>query len=769
MDDKLGTPDAGYHVRLSPEEVESANLRILSSQSVQKKGGFVIAKERPIEMIFFRAIFTRLREQVTGTGHHNTYVDESIPIEAFQRAFERLFYVLRDPQGFDAQIYDENSNGFVGWGEFCYVFNKKEIKVELTLGERIFITFDDPDSSYVAQVLSVVVLLTIVLSSLCFVLSTAPEFQVHHRDGSEPVAEAAFEKIEHCCLALFIVEYLVRLATCWCVRSEVFDKAKLLELTTGNDIIKLPLPHQRLFYFVIAIPNLIDLAAILPGVAGLFVDMDGGGFVVLRLIRLTRIFRALKNPRILEPVIIIARTLQQSTRALYVLAFNLGLGIVIFGSLMWLAEGGTWDPEDRAFKRQVGGQWNGTEYTPTMEVSPFLSIPHAFWWALVTATTVGYGDQYPTTTQGYLVAVATLVFSLVILALPVGVIGGTFSQVWAEFDDEKQRQALARKLDLQSMSAARQMIDPYAMSNLLLIQVWNERLPSQDGHEAFSFPPEGVDSRPDPAEFLGEVKLELELPPHMPVSKTLSVPLTQFEPLRREVHGHITVQYQWTPDDIKPTEEECKDVLPQNLRRTGGSFPPRVGTLVLTLVCAENLLNLNWSTIRTGSSPYCIIMCCPNAPAIGELVQPYVWRSPTVQDDCSPNWDVSHVLHFNWVWTLSSHSSHIGKDKLRNCSEDAHVDTATEKVDQVMSFLFEMGQEMQEFQEHINTLAARIDHMGASTMLNPERSLDGCGVTTQPSGQPNASPAEANSHAYVDSNKMDSAMPPLPNSIPIHE
>merc|ERR1712207_48532 len=106
------------------------------------------------------------------------------------------------------------------------------------------------------------------------------------------------------------------------------------------------------------------------------------------------------------------------------------------------------------------------------EVSPFQSIPHAFWWALVTISTVGYGDMFPTTSSGYFVGSLTMVFSLVIMALPVGVIGGTFTKVWDDFEEEKQRQADALKREKSYMTLARQRINPAALTKVVLVEVW---------------------------------------------------------------------------------------------------------------------------------------------------------------------------------------------------------------------------------------------------------------------------------------------------------
>ena len=83
------------------------------------------------------------------------------------------------------------------------------------------------------------------------------------------------------------------------------------------------------------------------------------------------------------------------------------------------------------------------------EVSPFNSIPRCFWWVVVTATTVGYGDMYPTTAGGKIIATITMIAGLLILALPITIVGANFAMEYEEVEEKKRR--AAEKAALQAL------------------------------------------------------------------------------------------------------------------------------------------------------------------------------------------------------------------------------------------------------------------------------------------------------------------------------
>jgi len=509
--------------------------------------------------------------------------------------------------------------------------------------------------------------------------------------------------------------------TVWDVRSEIFDEERIVELVIGYEPLQPISPAVKLIKFILAPSNLIDLAAILPALLqALLMDQGGGGFVVLRLIRLTRIFRAFKNPALAEPVIVISQTISQSTKALYVLVFNLLLGIVIFGSLMYLAEGqGRWSANAQAFERKVGRVWNTTAsaWEDVWDTSPFQSIPHTFWWAIVTATTVGYGDHYPTTSLGKIVAVLTMIFSLVILALPVGVIGGTFSQVWDDYKIERKNLAERRQREMVFITSAIQRLDPTRMSRLMLIEVWNDQLGG-----------EGYSERPVRARFMGEVTVELDLPANQPVTRTQKLRLEANNDLvKRTITGSITLEYEWVPNGkaMSSLQEDAPFEL--------------FGTMKITLICAERLVNLDFTKKNGMSSPYCMVLCYPVSPVHGHL-DPRVWRTPTVQNSLNPEWKASHTFDFAWALAktaneeivVGSRTNTVSRSPPRSLSQSPNLAPpgcvpgySAQRLDEVLCMLRELGSGLGHVRQEVRSLSTRVDKLSSIVEAPPNPQVEG--------------------------------------------
>jgi len=711
-------PSGGHLIHIKEEHAQEHNLRILSccyEQDVKPIAkGWFLPSEETLPLLFFRRIFTGLREQQKQQEDErralqamieeprtdsqtlpqyqdaNTSLqseegdkddDENVPIEAFQRAFERLFYILGDEDGFDANAEgaDENGDGTVGWSEFSKLYNSnRDFTIKLSLPERIYLTFENPESSYSAQVVSTLVLLTIVVSSICFILGTSEDFQKEPVGNNKPEPEDSLASVELVCLWIFVVEYIFRICTCWAVRAEVADKEKLLSLSLGSGPLHVMTPSQRLLFFCIAPSNVIDLVAVVPGVISFIISkvspneknaLEGGAFTVLRLVRLTRIFRAFKHPKLVEAVIVLRRTMYNSDKAMYLLGFQGVLGILITGSLIYLVEKGDWNPDTRSYHRFVG-----TEYSSLgMDTeSPFLSIPHSFWWAVVTSTTVGYGDHFPTSSMGYVIAVLTMVLSSVIAALPIGVIGSNFEQVWKELVDEKKANAKQMARDQRFITSAKQKINPMEMSKLLYIEVWNQRLSglkefTEDAETITKMSKEEMekktpeeleklekkremmqemlDCRPHVSEFLGQAHLKLDLDPRKKFkSEKLTLPLQQGaegDLPKRKCTGTIDLQYEWDP-----TQGDKLDAS----RINGEEQKNLHGQLKVTLLSAQGLVNLTYRQgMKSASNPYCRVFCYPRSPSKGSPLCPSAWRSPHKVDTLSPEWNAVYTVNFSWT------------------------------------------------------------------------------------------------------------------------
>lgn len=164
---------------------------------------------------------------------------------------------------------------------------------------------------------------------------------------------------------LFTIEYILRLMT-----------------------VKRPLRYATSFFGV------VDLMAVLPTYISLV--LPGAQYLlVLRFLRILRVFRVLKLALYLKEGEIILRALRASQRKITVFLFGVLSAILILGSLMYMIEG---------------------------EANGFTSIPKSIYWAIVTMTTVGYGDIAPQTTVGQFLAACMMILGYAIIAVPTGIV-----------------------------------------------------------------------------------------------------------------------------------------------------------------------------------------------------------------------------------------------------------------------------------------------------------------------------------------------------------
>ena len=149
-----------------------------------------------------------------------------------------------------------------------------------------------------------------------------------------------------------------------------------------------PLRYARSFFGV------VDLLAIIPTYVSLL--LPGAQYLlVIRALRMLRVFRVLKLAHFLAEVEVMMRAIRASVRKILVFVYTVVTLVVILGSLMYLIEG----PEHG-----------------------FTSIPRGVYWAIVTLTTVGYGDISPQTPAGQTLASLIMIMGYGIIAVPTGIV-----------------------------------------------------------------------------------------------------------------------------------------------------------------------------------------------------------------------------------------------------------------------------------------------------------------------------------------------------------
>ncbi|XP_048864458.1 potassium voltage-gated channel subfamily C member 2-like isoform X3 [Brienomyrus brachyistius] len=265
--------------------------------------------------------------------------------------------------------------------------------------------FEDPYSSRAARFIAFASLFFILVSITTFCLETHEAFntiinktelikngsQADHGPQIEIETDPALTYVEGVCVLWFTLEFLVRVISCP-------DKLE----------------------FVKSVLNIIDFVAILPfylevGLSGLSSKAAKDVLGFLRVVRFVRILRIFKLTRHFVGLRVLGHTLRASVNEFLLLIIFLALGVLIFATMIYYAE-------------RIGA--NPNDLTAS-DHTHFKNIPIGFWWAVVTMTTLGYGDMYPQTWSGMLVGALCALAGVLTIAMPVPVIVNNFGMYYS--------------------------------------------------------------------------------------------------------------------------------------------------------------------------------------------------------------------------------------------------------------------------------------------------------------------------------------------------
>ncbi|XP_012735879.2 potassium voltage-gated channel subfamily D member 2 isoform X2 [Fundulus heteroclitus] len=262
--------------------------------------------------------------------------------------------------------------------------------VNLTFREYLWRAFENPHTSTLALVFYYVTGFFIAISVMANVVETVPCGTLPNRSKEVSCGERyalAFFCLDTACVMIFTVEYLLRLIA-------APSRCKFMK----------------------SVMSVIDVVAIMPYYIGLVMtdnDQVSGAFVTLRVFRVFRIFKFSRHSAGLR---ILGYTLKSCASELGFLLFSLTMAIIIFATVMFYAEKGS-------------------------TATKFTSIPAAFWYTIVTMTTLGYGDMVPKTIVGKVFGSICSLSGVLVIALPVPVIVSNFSRIYHQSQRAEKRRA----------------------------------------------------------------------------------------------------------------------------------------------------------------------------------------------------------------------------------------------------------------------------------------------------------------------------------------
>ncbi|XP_050414365.1 potassium voltage-gated channel subfamily A member 1 [Patella vulgata] len=298
---------------------------------------------------------------------------------------------LRRPETVPDDIFQSELDFFEIESEEIDAYRADEGYVEETIllpegpiQKKIWMIMEYPETSKPAYVVAIISVLVTLISIVLFCVETIPSVQhVECVPGNSPDFAEPFFIIETLCTFWFTVEVVIRIIVC---------------------------PSKTKFFK--DFKNLVDITAVIPyyvTLSNVLITMDcdsantSTSLAFLRVIRLVRVFKLTKHSAGLQVLIM---TFRASLQGLLLFLVAMIVCILLFSSAIYYAELG-------------------------IDESQINSIPDGFWWAVITMTTVGYGDKVPVGVWGKLIGSLCALAGVLTLSIPVPIITENFNKFYA--------------------------------------------------------------------------------------------------------------------------------------------------------------------------------------------------------------------------------------------------------------------------------------------------------------------------------------------------
>lgn len=278
---------------------------------------------------------------------------------------------------------------------------------------------ENPHSGLPGKIFACLSVIFVAITAVTLCISTMPDLREEEERGECSQRCYNIFVLETVCVAWFSLEFTLR----------------FIQTQSKCSFLRTPL-------------NVIDVVAILPYYVSLIVDSvsvggksagSGNNYLekvglVLRVLRALRIFYVMRLARHSLGLQTLGLTVRRCTREFGLLLLFLCVAMALFSPLVFLAES------------ELGAK------------QEFTSIPGSYWWAVISMTTVGYGDMVPRSIPGQVVAFSSILSGILLMAFPVTSIFHTFSRSYLELKEEQIR-ALRQKPDSQDSTKSQSSED----------------------------------------------------------------------------------------------------------------------------------------------------------------------------------------------------------------------------------------------------------------------------------------------------------------------